>query len=111
MIGFLLKYFNKNTCPAKFNGKIIINDVIFPYENLLFRRSAKGNFYIRKTIYTYKYVNPLLGKKCKTKYSGILHVVIEDEFNGRTEKQYTIKTDYFDGDQDFLNDAYIKYPI
>ena len=53
--------------------------------------SAKGNFYIRKTIYTYKYVNPLLGKNVKLNIQALFYVVIEDEFNGRTEKQYTIR--------------------
>ena len=111
MINFLFSLFSKDYCTTSIVGEPNIRECIFPYENILYGSLVKGNFYIRKTTYTCRYRNPLLGTIKKTKYSGLIHVIMEDRNGWKTEAQHILTPRYFDCDDDFLKDAYSRYEL
>ena len=111
MVNFLFSLFSKDYCPSFPVGDTKIRECIFPYENILYGISVKGNFYVRKTTYTYQYKNPLLGKITKTKYSGLLHAIVEESGGWKNEIQHILIPNFFESDEDFLKDAYSRYEI
>lgn len=92
-------------------GEPSIRECIFPYQNILYGSHVKGNFYVRKTTYDYRYKNPLLGKIKRTKYSGLIHIIVEDVNGWKTEAQHMLTPNFFEDDNEFLQDAYSRYEL
>lgn len=89
----------------------VVREYILPYENFLYGATVKGNFYIRRLTQTYRYKNPLLGEVKKMKYTGILYVVIQDANGWKSDLQHILIPNFFNSDEEFLNDAYQRYYI
>lgn len=111
MVNFIFKWFSKDYCPVITNEPPIINDCILPYKNINLGMFVKGNFYIRKKIYTMSYKNPFFKGFKKTLYSGILHLIKEDHLGWKEESEIILTPRYFENDCEFLNDAYRRYTV
>lgn len=111
MVNFLFSLFNKDYCSKILTGNSIIREYVLPYENIKYGSMVKGNFYIRKTLYTYKYRNPFFGTFTRNKYSGLLHIIQEDVNGWKEEKDIILDHKFFDNDFEFLRDAYFRYEI
>lgn len=111
MVNFLFSLFSKDYCPYSVVAEPIIREYILPYQNIRYGATVKGNFYIRKHTYEYRYRNPVLGKIKRTKYSGLIHCILEDVNGWKDEVQHVLIPNFFESDDEFLKDAYSRYEL